>query len=49
MNFIKENEAQNLSDTRNSLQPVEGVGIVWLGRFEEREVEVRLAVRACCI
>jgi hypothetical protein len=40
MNFIKENEAQDLSDTRNSLQPVEGVGIVLLGGVEEIEFEV---------
>ena len=40
MDFIKENEAQDLSDTRNRLQQVERMGIVLLGGFEEIEFEV---------
>jgi hypothetical protein len=40
MDFIKESQAQDFSNTGHRLQPVEGVGIVLLGRVEDREFEV---------
>jgi hypothetical protein len=37
MDFVKQHEAQNLADSRYRLQPIQGVGIMLLGGFQEGE------------
>jgi hypothetical protein len=40
MDFIEQHEAENLANTGYGLQQIQGVGIVMLGGFEERELQV---------
>src|SRR5215813_12448762 len=40
VDFIEQHEAENLANTGNRLQQVEGMGIVVFGGFEDREFQV---------
>ena len=40
MDFIEQHEAEHLADAGYGLQQIQGVGIVLLGGFQEREFEV---------
>jgi hypothetical protein len=40
MDFIEQHEAEDVANARDGLQQVEGIGIMLLGGFEDREFEV---------
>ena len=40
MDFVEQHEAEDLADTRDRLQQIQGVGVMVLGRFDEAEFDI---------
>ena len=40
MHFVKQYEAEDLADTRNRLQQIQGLGVMVLGRFADGQFDV---------